>query len=229
MTRILRRLFYNLHMAWVHTLLFFITSKDIQGRENVPAKGPLILASNHLSNGDPPVLTDAFPRQIAWLTKAEWFKTPVVGAMFRWAGMIPVRRFEADLQALRRAQNALKQGRVLGMFPEGTRSKVGHMQPAEPGTALLALRTGAPVQPVAIWGTENVRLPRDLIARTHTHVRFGRPFTLERPQRITREDIEKATTSIMESIAALLPEQYRGAYATTKANEDANMKAGKTS
>jgi 1-acyl-sn-glycerol-3-phosphate acyltransferase len=221
----LRRLFYTLNVTWVRVLLFFITSRDVKGRDNVPKDGPLILVSNHMNNADPPVLTGAFPRQIAWLTKAEWFKTPVVGMMFRMGGMIPVRRSEADLQALRRARYALKNGRVLGMFPEGTRSKVGYMQPGEPGTALIALRTGALIQPAALWGTERVRLPRDIFARTHTHVRFGKPFRLEMPERITREEIDKATAAIMESIAALLPEQYRGQYGA-KASDDTNVRTG---
>jgi 1-acyl-sn-glycerol-3-phosphate acyltransferase len=98
------------------------------------------------------------------------------------------------------------------MFPEGTRSRVGHLQVAEPGTALIALRTGAPIQPVAIWGTEKVRLPRDIIGRTHAHISFGKPFSLPRKEKATREDIAEATTTIMKAIAALLPEQYRGAY-----------------
>jgi 1-acyl-sn-glycerol-3-phosphate acyltransferase len=221
MARFLRSLFYQANLLWVRTLLFLVTTRDVKGKENVPRRGPLILASNHLNNADSPILTGTFPREIAWLTKAEWFRTPVIGRMFRMAGMIPVRRFEADLGALRKAQEVLKQGRVLGMFPEGTRSRVGYLQPAEPGTALIALRTGAPIQPVAIWGTENVKLPRDIIGRTHAHVRFGKPFSLPKPARIDREEIERATAAIMESIAALLPEQYRGEYQTQKEDEAA--------
>jgi 1-acyl-sn-glycerol-3-phosphate acyltransferase len=179
----------------------------------------LILASNHLNNADPPLLTAVTPRQISWLTKAEWFKTPVIGWMFKTGGMIPVRRFEADLGALREAQELLKAGGCLGMFPEGTRSRTAQLQSGEPGSALIALRTGSPVQPVALWGTEKVRLPRDLLARTRVHVRFGKPFTLERPKRITREDVEVGTERIMRGIAALLPEKYRGVYGEAEASE----------
>lgn len=213
MKRFLSWLFYYANMVWVKALLMAVTSRDIQGRENVPRKGPLILASNHLSNGDPPILTAATPRQIAWLTKAEWFKTPIIGAMFRMGGMLPVRRFEADLQALRRVQELLKRGGCLGMFPEGTRSLDGVLHKGEPGSALVALRTGAPIQPVAIWGTEHVKLPRDLFRRTRAHVTYGKPFRLPQPKRIRREDVEAGTDAIMRSIAELLPEQYRGAYA----------------
>lgn len=213
MKRFLIGIFYALNVAWVRTLLFFISSGDIQGRENVPRKGPLILVANHLSNGDPPIITAKTPRQIAWLTKAEWFKTPIIGSMFKAGGMIPVHRFDADLKALRNAQNHLKSGGCLGMFPEGTRSKDKVMHAGEPGTALVALRTGAMIQPLAIWGTENVKLPRHLFWRTHYHLRYGKPFALATPKRITREDVENGTDAIMKSIAVLLPEKYRGAYA----------------
>jgi 1-acyl-sn-glycerol-3-phosphate acyltransferase len=70
-SRFLVRLFYYANMVWVKLLLLIVTSRDIQGKENVPRKGPLIVASNHLSNGDPPILTTAVPRQIAWMAKAE--------------------------------------------------------------------------------------------------------------------------------------------------------------
>ena len=213
MRRLLVRFFYYLNHTWVRVLLLLITSRDVQGRENVPRKGALIVASNHLSNGDPPILTIAVPRQIAWLTKAEWFKTPVIGRLFRMAGMISVRRFEADLQALRHAQHLLRDGGVLAMFPEGTRGGDKGLRAGEHGTALMALRTGTPIVPIAIWGTEHVKLPRDLFRRTRTHVRFGKPFTLEASGRVTRADVEGGTETIMRSIAALLPVHYRGAYA----------------
>jgi len=212
-----RWLFYEANIAWVRGLLLLVTSRDVQGRDNVPKTGPLILTSNHLNNADPPILTGSFPRQISWMTKAEWFKTPLVGWMFKQGGMIPVRRFEADLQALRQSQEVLKQGRVLGMFPEGTRSKNKQLKQGEPGSALIALRSGAPVLPVAIWGTENVRLPRDIIGRTRAHIRIGKPYTLPRAGRkISREDVEQGTQLIMKKIAELLPEKYRGPYADTE-------------
>jgi 1-acyl-sn-glycerol-3-phosphate acyltransferase len=213
--RFLIRCFYYLNLLWVKVLLMLISSRDVQGRENVPRKGALIVASNHLSNGDPPILTVAVPRQIAWMAKAEWFKTPVIGTLFRLAGMIPVRRFEADLHALRRAQHVLRDGGVLAMFPEGTRGGDKGLRAGELGTALIALRTGTPVVPIAIWGTEHVKLPRDLFRRTRAHVRFGKPFTLEASGRITRDDVARGTETIMKAIAALLPERYRGAYKGT--------------
>lgn len=218
MIKLLQTIYYWANIAWIRALLSFDTSRDVKGKENVPRKGPLILVSNHLNNADPPILGSVTPRQISFLTKQEWFKTPIIGTMFKMGGMIPVRRFAADLHALRAAQNLLQNGGCLGMFAEGTRSKDGVLHQGEPGTALIALRTGAPVQPVAIWGTEGVKLPKDmLVSRTKVHVRYGKPFTLPRPQRITREDVERGTETIMKAIAALLPEKYRGFYADTNA------------
>jgi 1-acyl-sn-glycerol-3-phosphate acyltransferase len=206
-------LFYYLNLLWVKFLLFFVTSVKVIDKKNTPKRGPIIIVCNHLNNADPPILTATIPRRIYWLTKMEWFSTPVVGGMFRMAGMIPVRRFEADLKALRMCEKALKRGWALGMFPEGTRSKTGALRPGEPGSALLALRTGAPILPVAIWGTENVKLPKDILGRTKATVRFGVPYSLQKKDRITRQDVAEATTTIMRSIGDLLPEKYRGVYA----------------
>jgi 1-acyl-sn-glycerol-3-phosphate acyltransferase len=212
MRRFALRVFYYLNLTWTRAVLMIASSRDIQGRENVPPKGALIVASNHLSNGDPLVLTVAIPRRIAWMTKAEWFKTPIIGPMLRLGGMIPVRRFEADLQALRRAQSLLRDGGVLAMFPEGTRGGDKGLRAGEPGTALIALRTNTQIVPIAIWGTEHVKLPRDIFRRTRVHIRFGLPFRLEAPKRITRDDVARGTETIMREIAALLPERYRGVY-----------------
>jgi 1-acyl-sn-glycerol-3-phosphate acyltransferase len=214
--RLITEIFYRINSAWVQALVFLCTKRDIKGRENVPRKGALILVSNHMNNADPPVIEIAIPRNIKWLTKAEWFKTPVIGWMFRLAGMIPVKRFEADLHALRAAQKLLDGGGCLGMFPEGTRSKGQGLKEGEPGSALIALRSGAPVLPVALWGTEKVKLPRDMLGRTSVHIRIGKPFTLVAGKKISREDVAEGTRTIMTAIAEMLPEEFRGAYASTQ-------------
>jgi len=205
--------FYWLNVkTWMSLVMLFAARRRIEGIEHIPPKGPLILVSNHLNNADPPVLTHTMPRRIVWMTKQELFDLPLIGWLFHVFGMIPVRRFEADLKALRRAQQVLRSGHVLGMFPEGTRSKGEGMKEGEPGTAVIALRTGAPVLPVAIWGTENVRLPRDLAGGTRVHVRFGKPFTLRRTDRLTKKQVATAPREIMTKIAELLPPEYRGVF-----------------
>ena len=209
----LHTIFYWLNVwTWIKFVLLIVTSRDVLGIENVPRSGGVIFTCNHFSVGDPPILTGILPRRIIWMAKQELFDIPVFGTLYSMGGFIPVRRFEGDLKAIRRSQEALRRGHVLGMFPEGTRSG-GRLGPGEPGTALIALRTGATILPAAIWGTEHVKLPRDIFRRTRFHVRFGQPFSLPRSRRVTKEQVTAGTNEIMRRIAELLPPEYRGAHA----------------
>ena len=208
-------LFYWLNVrTWVTLVIWFAARLKVDGLANLPRSGPVILVSNHFNLGDPPVLTYVLPRRIVWMAKQELFDTPVIGWLFRAFGLIPVRRFEGDLKALRKAQGALKRGHVLGMFPEGTRSAGKGLGEGEPGTAFIALRTGAPIVPVAIWGTEGIKLPRDAFRfrGNRIDVRLGQPFNLPQTKRASKEQIADGTREIMEKIAELLPAKYRGPY-----------------
>ncbi|GAF83319.1 unnamed protein product [marine sediment metagenome] len=214
MRNLFHAVFYWVNIrSWAWLTVWLVTRRDIKGREGIPRKGALILASNHLNLADPPILTVVMPRRVVWMGKQELFDIPVFGILYHLFGCIPVRRFQADLRALRRSQDTLQRGLLLGMFPEGTRSVGQGLGRAEPGTALLAIRTDTPVMPVAIWGTEDVRLPRDFFRRTPVHVVFGEPFRLPKPQRLTKEAVEEGADLIMRRIAELLPERYRGVYA----------------
>ena len=214
----MRNLFHAVYywlnvMTWVRLIIWLVTKRDIKGRERIPRRGALILASNHLNVADPPILTAVTPRRIIWMTKQELFEIPAFGFLYHLFGCIPVRRFQGDLRALRRSQEALQRGLVLGMFPEGTRSGESGLGQGEPGTALIAMRTNTPVMPVAIWGTEGIRLPRAFFQRTTVHIVFGEPFYLPRSERLTKEAVEEGAELIMTRIAELLPERYRGIYA----------------
>jgi 1-acyl-sn-glycerol-3-phosphate acyltransferase len=213
----LHTIFYWLNVVtWIRLILFIVTNRDIRGTENIPRSGAVIFTCNHFSIGDPPILTGSFPRRVVWMAKQELFDFPVFGKLYSMGGFISVRRFEGDLRAVRRSQAALRRGHVLGMFPEGTRSG-GRLGPGEPGTALIALRTGAPILPAAIWGTENVRLPRDLFRKTRVHIRFGEPYRLPETTKVTKQQVTEGTKQIMQRIADLLPAQYRGIYAAEPA------------
>jgi len=185
---------------------------EIRGAERVPLHGPLIIASNHLNNADPPLLGASLPRRVHFMAKQELCDVLVGGFFIRLFGAFPVRRFEADLRALRVAQRLLASGRVVGMFPEGHRSPTASMQQAHPGTALLALRARAPILPVAITGTERIHSPRILLQRPAITVTIGEPFTLPAEGRLTAERVASASDEIMRRIAAMLPESYRGVY-----------------
>jgi len=212
----LRRL-YRSFVLFVARLLTtaYVREYEFAGREHVPKSGPLIVASNHLNNADPPFLARALGRPPIFMAKKEMVDKRVRGALFRAWGTFPVRRGEADRAALRAAEDVLRRGEVLLMFPEGTRSRTGSMNHAHPGTGLIALRTGAPILPIAITGTERIRWPHFFLRpRSVRRVRvvIGEPFTLPPVERITTESARDATEQIMRHIAALLPPEYRGVY-----------------
>jgi 1-acyl-sn-glycerol-3-phosphate acyltransferase len=203
-------------LTWFVRLCVYIWSqREVLGLENVPRQGPAILASNHLNLADPPLLAALVRRRLIYMAKLELWSTPIIGPLYRLYDCIPVRRFDADVGALRRAEKVLREGHVLVMFPEGTRSGRPGLGKGYPGTAAIALRSGAPIVPVGVSGTETVSLPRCFLRRTRVRIAFGRPFTLPRGQRLTTELAEEGTERIMKEIAALLPEAYRGTYAGT--------------
>ncbi|HEY6707034.1 MAG TPA: lysophospholipid acyltransferase family protein [Actinomycetota bacterium] len=127
----------------------------VEGGDNVPATGPVILASNHRSNMDPVLLASALRRPVAFMAKAELFVGPL-GWIMRWIGQFPVRRGGIDREALRRTDAVLARGAMLGLFPEGTRGD-GGFSAVHPGLAYIVVRQRCPVLPVAIFGTERVR------------------------------------------------------------------------
>lgn len=216
----LQTFFYWLHTrTWGGLLVWLTTSRVIKGRRNIPRRGPLIMASNHLNLADPPMMMTIIPRRVIWMAKKELFDIPVFGLLYHSAGCISVRRTKADLRALRQSQQALGEGCMLGMFTEGTRSTGQGLQQGEPGTALLALRTGVPVLPVAIWGTEVIKLPASFFKRTRVNVVFGEPFYLTRSERPIKEQVAEGTDEIMRRIAALLPAKYRGVYGKAPTDE----------
>jgi 1-acyl-sn-glycerol-3-phosphate acyltransferase len=210
--------FYWSLLFVVKAIVFTFARVEVVGKENMPRRGAVIIASNHVNNADPPVLGATMPRRLAFMAKQEMFQWPVLGMAARLGGCFPVRRSEADLGALRKATEVLRRGEALAMFPEGARSRDGEMHKAHPGTALLALRTEAPVLPVAISGTENIvliKLPLDLVRLRRPRIRVvvGAPFFLPPVERITTDEVERCTTIIMGRIAGLLPPSYRGEYA----------------
>jgi 1-acyl-sn-glycerol-3-phosphate acyltransferase len=127
----------------------------LEGGENIPEAGPVILASNHRSNMDPVLLASAVKRPVAFMAKAELFVGPL-GWIMRWIGQFPVRRGGIDREALRRTDEVLARGSMLGLFPEGTRGD-GRFSAVHPGLAYIVVRQRCPVLPVAIFGTERVR------------------------------------------------------------------------
>jgi 1-acyl-sn-glycerol-3-phosphate acyltransferase len=196
-------------------MLLYIKGPAVSGLENVPKTGGIILVSNHLNNADPCVIPGVSHRRIITMAKKEMFRWPVISLLFRFIGAFPVDRQSADLGALRQAQHVVNDGLVLLMFPEGTRSRDHQLHSGFSGTALIAYRTGAPIIPIAITGTESIPWPwlfvRPFIGPRVT-VRFGKPFYPPKVERVTSAAAKAATDDIMLHIAELLPESYRGEY-----------------
>jgi 1-acyl-sn-glycerol-3-phosphate acyltransferase len=205
-------------------MLLYVRSTTVKGLEHVPKIGGVILVSNHLNNADPCIIPGVTKRRIVSMAKKEMFRWPVISWLFKFIGAFPVDRQGADLGALREAQKVVNDGLMLLMFPEGTRSRDCQLHRGFPGTALVAYRTGAPIVPVAVTGTEHLKWPwlfvRPFLGPRVT-VTFGEPFYPPATERITTQAAREATDIIMTRVAALLPESYRGEYREAVAQEQA--------
>lgn len=209
--------FYWFAMGVLRALLLLLVGWKVVGRQNVPRRGGLIIASNHLNNADPPILSYAIlRRRIRWMAKVELFKYPW-GALTRLFGAFPVRRFEADARALLHAERLLRDGCAIGMFPEGTRSRTGYLGKPHLGTGMVALRAGATVVPCAISGTEILKNPLRLIRRPRFTVVIGEPIQFEAVKRPTQAQVIEATERIFAAIRDLVPSQYHPPYTGSQA------------
>jgi len=181
----------------------------VDGRRHEPRDGAVIAVSNHLSDLDPLVVGAALRRRAAFMAKHELFQHPLLRWWVTSCGGFPVRRGQPDRRALRTALEVLQRGGMLVMFPEGTRGVDRTLRPPEPGAAMLALRTGAAILPVALLGTDSV-LPRDAhrLRRGRIMVRIGAPLYVapprERPGRPDHEEIEAIGRLYMGELARLL-------------------------
>ncbi len=196
---------------------------DKSDLHKVPMRGPLLAYSNHTGSVEAPLIyTQLAPRPVTALAKAETWDNPFLGWVFSTWEIIPLRRGEADMEAMRKSLAALEQGMILGMSPEGTRNRTGQLLRAHPGIAVLALKSGAPLLPVAHWGGEKFLPNLKRLRRTDFRIRVGEPFYLDAGGRkVTKEIRQQMADEMMYKLAALLPEAYRGAYSDLgKATEE---------
>jgi len=203
--------FYYVSRVIVRMLLLLLTRWRVRGKENIPSQGPLLIVANHLNNADPPLLDVSLNRKVVFMAKEELFRSRFLSYFIRGFGAFPVHRGRLDKQAFRQADQLLVQGLALVMFPEGKRSKSAQLQPASSGSALIALRSGAPILPVGITGTEKIKGMTWILRRPQITVNIGRPFYLPSvSSKLTKVELAQLTNSIMAEIAELLPLGYRG-------------------
>lgn len=210
---------YHLFRTAFKVIQLVIARLSVTGRENIPASGPYLVVTNHMSTADSPLLMVAFP-PIPWRFFAgeAWRDHWFFGPAMHWLGGIYINRGQFDRQALREAIEALEGGAVFGLAPEGTRSKVGAIQPAKDGAAYLASRTGVPLLPVGMNHTDVLFANTRQFRRTDVEIRIGERFALpELDHRPRKEDLSAYTHFIMAHIAVLVEPEHRGAYVASPA------------
>ena len=194
---------YNLIRNIFVLLMTIVFRWRVTGRENIPPAGPVIVASNHISNFDPFVVGSALHRPVHFMAKEELFANPILSAIIKYLGAFPVRRGASDRNAIRMAINLLEEGKVVGLFPEGTRSKTGTLNQAEPGLAMIAAKAGATIIPAAIIGTNRVFKAGHGLSRFEIH--FGNPIVVPKGK-ASKEELDTITTLMMKEISGLIQE-----------------------
>lgn len=193
-------MFYKFFKILCRFWFGIILRTRVIGAENIPASGAFILAANHVSNWDPPFLGTFIAREICYMGKEELFKNSIMAAICRALHVFPVKRGAADKTAIKTAIKILKDGKCLGIFPEGTRSKTGKLGKAEAGVSLIAAMTKAPIIPAAIISTEKIFSREKFFPQLA--VVYGSPIKFSGSTK-DKEALEKFAQSLMKEIAKL--------------------------
>jgi len=206
--------------AVVLLIIRTLTRMRVEGEEHIPTSGPFVLAPNHIHLFDIPVIFANLPRRTVVFAADKWQKVPFFGWLLRSFGnAIYVHRGEPDRRALGQALDVLRAGGVLGLAPEGTRSRTGGLQKGRTGVVYLASRGNAPILPVVAFGQEKAFACWLRLRRVPITVRFGEVIHLP-PGRYRAADLDAHTDNLMMTLARMLPAQYRGVYADRFEEED---------
>lgn len=199
----------------VRLIAHVILKIDGKALKKVPMRGPLLAVANHVNFLDAPVVIAMLhPRPTTGLVKKETWDNPLHAFLFNvWEG-IPIDRDIADFSAFRAAKEALKEGKILAVAPEGTRSRNGRMSRGKPGIAILARQCDVPILPLVYYGHEDFFTNIKRLKRTPMHIRVGEPFRINWEGKARdKATLQAVTDAIMLEVADLLPEQYHGEYA----------------
>jgi 1-acyl-sn-glycerol-3-phosphate acyltransferase len=201
--------FYSLAQLIARILIHSVARVHVEGAANAGIKPPYIIATNHLTSWDPPLIFAAWPANahLTVLAADKWRKVLPIRWLFDAMGAIWVRRGDVDRTALRACIDVLKRGGVMGMSPEGTRSRTGSLQQGRSGVTYLSIKAGVPVLPVALWGVEQIGPNLRRLRRTDIYLRVGPPLTMD-----PALSLDANTAQLMHTIAGMLPEKYRGVY-----------------
>lgn len=200
-------------LCWL--IITICTKRTVEGLENFPRKGPALVVINHLGDADAPLLVGSVPASLDGLGKIELYDFPVLGKLMDWYGIIWLHRGRADRRAMRAALDGLAEGRILVIAPEGRYSLIGGLEQGHQGAAYLAYKADVPIIPVVVIDSDNAHVYGHLkrLQRAPVTLRVGKAFRLAQ-QADRRETMRAGTRQIMDSLANLLPEAYRGVYRT---------------
>ncbi|MBS4173292.1 lysophospholipid acyltransferase family protein [Bacillus sp. FJAT-49736] len=187
--------FYSFAKAVVNAVFKPLYRIDVSGLENFPKDGGVLLCTNHIDNFDPPVVGITCPRPVVFMAKEELFNTPVIGTLVNNLNAFPVKRGMSDREALRKGLSALKENKVLGLFPEGHRSKTGELGKGLAGAGFFALRSDAHVVPCAIIGPYKPFRKLKVV--------YGKPIEMQQ-LRENKASADEVTEVIMSNIRTLI-------------------------
>jgi 1-acyl-sn-glycerol-3-phosphate acyltransferase len=202
-------LFYTLARLGARILVYSVARVHVQGAPHTAIRPPFIIATNHLTSWDPPLILAVWPATayLTVLAADKWRKVLPIRWLFDAMGAIWVKRGDVDRAALRACIAVLNRGGAMGMSPEGTRSRTGGLQQGRSGVTYLSIKAGVPVLPVALWGVEQIDGNIRRLRRTDIYMRVGAPLKMD-----PALSLDENTAQLMHTIAAMLPEKYRGVY-----------------
>ena len=209
-----RRVFRFFMRGLIKLIVWLLIRVEVRSMENFPRHGPALVVINHLGDADTAVLMASVPYSVEAIGKIELYDLPFLGKLLDLYGLIWLHRGQADIRAVRAALAGFAEGRVIAIAPEGRESVTGALEEGTNGAAFLAYKADVPIVPIALTGTENSNIYGHMkrLRRARATVTVGKMFRLEKQGRGRSEAIHEGTRQIMEALAGLLPEEYRGAY-----------------